>query len=244
VSRLELPLEEVHLWHLDPLRQDAAALDACRALACEEERRRELRLRLEWARRLHIATRALVRTRLSLYTGVAPAEWRFEAGRWGRPEIVSPRGFGWLRFNVSHTRGRVACALARDAEVGVDVESTQRSGNLLDVAHRYFAPREVEELFALPEAERLSRVFDYWTLKEAYIKARGMGLALPLSRFAFLLGEPGPIRIQLDPSLDDDAGLWQFEKLPWPPQHQLAVAVKRGVAADRRLVVRSLGALP
>lgn len=232
----------MHVWHLDPDRLDADALGRCRAVASAEELRQERRFRAELPRRLHVAARGLLRTRLALYTGVEPQVWRFAPGRWGRPEIEAPAGFSWLRFNLSHTRGRVACALARGVEVGVDVEDTGRGGRLLDVAHRYFAPAEVEELFRRPESERLPRFFDYWTLKEAYIKARGMGLALPLSRFAFLLGRPGPIRIRLDPDLGDDASAWQFQRLHWPPRHEAALAVRRGRGPDWRLVVRDAGA--
>lgn len=238
----ELRAGEVHVWHLDPDRLGAEALARCRAVASPEELRQERRFRIEGPRRLHLAARGLLRTRLALYTGVEPAAWRFAPGRWGRPEIEAPDGFSWLRFNLSHTRGRVACALARGVEVGVDVEDVERQGRLLDVAHRYFAPPEVEELFRLPEPERLARFFDYWTLKEAYIKARGMGLALPLSRFAFLLDRPGPIRMRLEPELGDDAEAWQFERLHWPPRHEAAVALRRGRGPAWRLVVRDAGA--
>jgi 4'-phosphopantetheinyl transferase len=239
-TREELPADEVHVWHLDPERLDAAALDRCLALASDEERRQAQRFRVESPRRLHLAARALARTCLARYTCVEPRGWRLEAGRWGRPEIAGPPGYGWLRFNLSHTRGRVVCALARDAWVGVDVEDTGRGGRLLDVAHRYFAPAEVEELFSLPEPARVPRFFDYWTLKEAYIKARGMGLALPLSQFAFRLGIPGPIRAEFDAALGDDPEAWQFERLRWPPHHEAALAVRRGRGAERRLVVRAV----
>jgi len=230
------------VWHVDPDRLDGDALDRCRSLASPEERRQQQRFHAEPPRLLHVVARGLLRTRLALYTGVEAREWSFAPGRWGRPEITAPEGFSWLRFNLSHTRGRVVCALARDAEVGVDVENTRRGGRLLDVAHRYFAPAEVEELFRLPESERLPRFFDYWTLKEAYIKARGMGLALPLSRFSFQLGGSGPIRIRLEPELADAAAAWQFERLHWPPSLEAALAVRRGGRSDLRLVVRDAGA--
>lgn len=239
-ARDDLHEEEVHLWHLDSDRLSAEDLERCRGLASDEELRQERRFRVEHARRLHLAARALVRTRLTLYTGVDPRAWRFAPGPWGRPELSGPEGYPWLRFNLSHTRGRVVCALARGAEVGVDVESTLRDGQLLEIAHRYFAPPEVEELFALEESARLPRFFDYWTLKESYIKARGMGLALPLSQFAFRIGPERPIRVALDPALGDDADAWQFERLSWPPHHEAALAVRRGSGPDRRLVVREV----
>ena len=91
-----------------------------------------------------------------------------------------------LRFNISHTDGLIACAVTIGREVGVDVEHINRHLTH-DVADRFFAPREVADLQSLPDEEQQRVFFDYWTLKEAYIKARGFGLALPLGDFAFTL---------------------------------------------------------
>ena len=105
-----------------------------------------------------------------------------------------------LRFNLSHTDGLIACAVTIGREVGVDVEHIQRRLTH-DVAGRFFAPREVDDLKALPEDEQQRVFFDYWTLKEAYIKARGFGLALPLGDFAFTLAPPAPPQIAFEPAL-------------------------------------------
>ena len=103
----------------------------------------------------------------------------------GRPEILDrPAGVPDLRFNLSHTDGLIACAVTIGREVGVDVEHVGRRLTH-DIAGRFFAPREVADLKSLPVAEQPRVFFDYWTLKEAYIKARGFGLALPLGDFAF-----------------------------------------------------------
>jgi len=124
----------------------------------------------------------------------------------------------------------------------VDVETVERRGRTIEIADRYFAPDEVRDLHALPDDRRRERFFEYWTLKESYIKARGMGLAIPLEQFSFEL-EPGrPIRIDIDSRLADDPRLWQFERMSWPPSHLVALAIRRGSAAD--FVVRTRACVP
>jgi 4'-phosphopantetheinyl transferase len=164
---------------------------------------------------------------LSRYAHVPPAQWTFIENVHGRPEILDrPRGVPDLRFNISHTEGLIACAVTIGREVGVDVEHIGRRLTH-DVAGRFFAPSEVTELTRLPDEEQQRVFFDYWTLKEAYIKARGFGLALPLADFAFTLAPPSPPRIAFEPGLDDDPATWQFAQ-DWPtPQHRLAIAVRR-----------------
>jgi 4'-phosphopantetheinyl transferase len=170
--------------------------------------------------------RTLARTLLSRYAPVAPRDWPLVIDAHGRPELAHrPPGAPDLRFNVSHTNGLVACAVTVGREVGVDVEHTTR--NLLhDIAERFFSPREVADLRARPEAEQAIAFFDYWTLKESYIKARGLGLALPLRQFSFLLHQPTPT-IAFAPELHDDPATWQFAQF-WPTaHHRMAVAVRR-----------------
>ena len=146
-----------------------------------------------------------------------------------------------LSFNLTNTEGLIACLIARDRELGVDVEDTQRRGETVSIADRFFSPSEVKDLHAVPEASKRDRFFDYWTLKEAYIKARGFGLALPLGDFAFRLDPPRAPTIAFEPALDDDPSTWQFLQ-EWPTQqHRLALAVRR---TGRDLSVRMREVVP
>lgn len=223
-----LPLNAVHvdLVHTDTA-EAAARYDAYRALLSGDEEQRMSRLIFERDRRRFVLTRALVRTMLSRYASVAPAAWTFIANVHGRPEILDrPRGVPDLRFNLSHTEGLIACAVTIGREVGIDVEHIGRRLTH-DVAGRFFAPREVYDLNARPADERSRVFFDYWTLKEAYIKARGLGLALPLADFAFTLSPSAPPAITFEPALNDDPATWQFFQ-DWPtPRHRLGLAVRR-----------------
>jgi 4'-phosphopantetheinyl transferase len=113
--------------------------------------------------------------------------------------------------------------------VGVDVERMDRRTETVRLAERYFAPSEVRALRALPAAEQPRRFFAYWTLKESYIKARGLGLALPLDQFAFHLDDEA-IRIAFDPRLVDNPARWRFALLDAPPCYTLTVGVDTGGA--------------
>ncbi len=238
---IALSRDEVHVhctW-LDGL-DDPALLASYAELMTPEERARNARYLFERSRREHLVGRALVRTTLSRYADVAPGAWRFREGERGRPEIEGPAGAPPLRFNLSHTTGLVAVAVAFDRDVGVDVEDAARQRTTAEIADRFFSPREVADLRALPAADQRDRFFTYWTLKEAYIKAVGLGLAIPLDHFTFLLEPPGPLAIAFAPERDDDPSAWQFER--WRPsaRHHLAMAVRRGAGPDLRVIVRDV----
>ncbi|MEZ5287417.1 MAG: 4'-phosphopantetheinyl transferase superfamily protein [Vicinamibacterales bacterium] len=223
-----------HVVHVLVLRQDApdvrAALPAYRALLADDERARAARFHFEADAERFVIGRAVTRLLLSRFLGGRPEAWRFTTNAHGRPELSGGPG-PTLGFNVSHTKGLVACAVTATPDVGVDVERVDRQLTH-DIADRFFAPREVADLRRLP-AERQARVFfDYWTLKEAYIKARGMGLALPLAHFAFALTADAPPTIAFDPEIPDVPDSWQFFQ-SWPTaDHRLALAVRRGHGPD------------
>lgn len=187
-------------------------------------------------RHAFVVTRALVRAVLSQHGPSAPDAWRFVTNAHGCPSVVDTQaGAPRLEFNVSHTGGLVALAVARGHRLGVDVEDARRVVRE-DIAGRFFAPAEVADLRRLPVADQPRVFFDYWTLKEAYIKARGMGLAIPLGDFAFVLRPPAPPTIRFVPGFADDPARWQFRQA-WPtPHHRLGLAVERtGADLDVRL---------
>ncbi|MDQ3265856.1 MAG: 4'-phosphopantetheinyl transferase superfamily protein [Myxococcota bacterium] len=229
-----LPPTQLHLYLVDPSTLlDPAVVRRSLAVLTPEEQVRHDRFRFPEHRHHYLVTRALVRTTLSRYVARGPADWRFTQNSHGRPELPEPE-LSWLRFNLSNTDGLVACVVARDREVGVDVEDTQRHGNQEGVAERFFAPAEVRALHALPEAAQHRRFFEYWTLKESYIKARGLGLSIPLGKFAFNLAGPVP-GLHCEDELGDRGEDWQFQQL-WPtPRHAAAVAIRRGSDAPLTL---------
>ena len=156
-----------------------------------------------------------------------PRDWPFIIDAHGRPELaMRPAHVPDLRFNLSHTNGLVACAVTVGRELGIDVEHIGRPLNF-DVPERFFSQQEVEDLRSLPKIDQRTVFFDYWTLKEAYIKARGLGLALPLRHFTFVRHPEHDPSISFAPELPDDPATWQFKQY-WPTdQHRMAIAVRR-----------------
>ena len=208
-------------WHT------TEAIEAARALLSTEERERCGRFRFDDHRHIYLVAHALARRCLSEGTDVAPEDWRFEAGEWGRPEVVGPEDAPARRFNLSHTKGLVAVVVHPTAECGVDVEHNNPRRSTLAIARRFFATREHQALQALPEADQPERFYALWTLKESYIKARGMGMALRLGGFCFDLDRPGPLQMSADADIDADPGRWQFQRFLPIEGHPMALALER-----------------
>lgn len=224
---LALPPDEVHIWITEPeLITETWLLEAYRGILSPQEREKQQRFLFERHRKQYLVSHALVRITLSRYSLVPPEAWTFSTNAYGRPEIQAPASPG-LRFNLSHTDGMVVVAVALAADVGVDVEDAQRAGETVSVADRFFAPSEVAALRALEVGRQRERFFEYWTLKESYIKARGMGLSLPLEQFGFELRPGQSPRISFDPRLEDDPEAWQFVQLRPSARHRVALALRR-----------------
>ncbi|MEE8138003.1 MAG: 4'-phosphopantetheinyl transferase superfamily protein [Thermoanaerobaculia bacterium] len=232
---------EAHVWLLDagrPLPPELIA--AYRGLLSVDEAERYGHLRQSRVRREFLLGRALVRTTLSRYAQVEPVEWVFRATAHGRPEISGPAGHDELRFNLSHTRGMVACLVARGIEVGVDLEEIGRARRPLALATARFAPAEAAALRSLAASDLDEHFCFLWTLKEAYLKARGVGIALGLKRFGFALSERRDLQVDFDPGLQDREGDWQFALFEPSGKHVLALAIRRGAGEDLRIRVREV----
>jgi len=234
---LSLAPGQVHVWLTTPETiTDPGLLATYAAWMNPEETARHARFMFERHRQQFLVARALVRTTLSRYAAVDAAAWRFVNNHWGRPDIDPEHGLGDLRFNLSHTDGLVAVAVAR-GELGVDVEDTWRRSHTDQIAEHFFAPAEVLALRSLPPERQHHRFFELWTLKEAYIKARGMGLAIALHSFAYALEGPR-IGITIDATHGDVADGWQFMLGAPTERHRLALATRfpGGEPAQVRIV--------
>ena len=218
--------DEVEVWFADPAEVDAGAV----ALLDADERARMGRFMFERDRQLFLAAHALVRRTLSRHADVDPAAWRFAAEEGGRPVLAGPAPVPPLCFNLSHCRGLVACAIARDRHVGVDVERVAELPR--DLIDSITSPAEAAALRSLPAEAQAERFFTLWTLKEAYVKARGQGLALPVEEACFYFGAPGERggatpRFGPGPALADDPAAWMFVRLKPTLEHCAALCIGR-----------------
>ena len=214
--RPPLPGDEVHVWRA---RLDAPPERVRRLLGvlAPDERGRAGRFHFRRDEDRFIVARGLLRGILGGYLNSAPERLHFEYGARGKPSLASEHNPEGLRFNVSHSGGVALYAVTRGREVGVDVERVSARVSCEEIAGHFFSPREVARLRALPPSLREAAFFECWTRKEAYIKARGEGLSLPLDGFDVSLapGEPAALLAnRLDPG---EVSRWSLRELrPWP----------------------------
>lgn len=237
---LTLTCDEIHLWLAS---YDTALDESLRRSYWElldpAERVQQARFHFARDRQRYLVTRALVRTTLSRYVPLHPRQWQFKPNAYGRPEIANAQtNIAGLSFNISHTHSLIVLGVTRGRALGVDVENITEREVSLDIAHHYFSPLEVAALSAVLPSGQQHRFFEYWTFKESYIKARGMGLSLPLDKFSFHYAHDLAVALAIDPELADDAARWQFWQFRPVPEYLLAVCAERLGSGSPALVVR------
>jgi 4'-phosphopantetheinyl transferase len=187
------------------------------------ERERADRYRFERDRNTYVAAHALLRGMLSRVVAHHPSNWRFATNAHGKPDLVRHAGVPPLRFNISHTRGLVAVALTIENDVGLDVEILDAGRVSMDLALRFFAAPEVDYLRRLPAERQQTEFYSLWTLKEAYIKAIGLGFSVPLDAFSFALE---PLAISFSQRRPDSSANWLFRRFQPSPLHTMALALR------------------
>ena len=215
---------ELYIGLLDGVDSSQVNVDCYTTLSLEEKSR-AAGFVLVHHQRQYVLAHGLLRFALSNFTShvVAPSDWSFIADRYGRPFVAAPTTERPVYFSLSHTEGCVACVVSDYEPVGVDVERVQEYGSLWEVARSAFSVEEVEILRGLPTHDLVDRFFDYWTLKEAYLKARGRGLSLPLDQFSLQISSE-ETAIRLMPGMIDDGLSWHFTMTSPSPNHRLAIA--------------------
>ncbi|TNC98604.1 MAG: 4'-phosphopantetheinyl transferase [Stygiobacter sp.] len=201
----------------------------------QAERDRAGRFKFASDRHTYVAAHALGRFLLSSWhPRMKPTEWRFGIGDHGKPEVEVAAAMPRYRLNLSHTGGLAAAALTIDHPIGIDVEwLDRRPPDCLALAERFFAASECELVRQTAPDRRMSVFLGLWTLKEAYVKAIGKGLAQPLDSFAFTLD---PVAVRFDG--DDDPGRWLFRRFAPTARHLMALAVGHEQAVPVEITAR------
>lgn len=229
---------QVDIWyvHTDGI-EDERLFDEYRARLPQEELERAGQFLLERSRLEYLVTRMLVRSVLSHYTGLDLAEWRFTRNTYGKPEVGSPADLP-LSFNLSHAAGLVVCAVTGGRDVGIDAESRSRRMEHLTLARRFFASSEADAIERAPPERQADLFLRFWTLKEAFIKARGMGMSIPLADVAFTLGDERPPAVSFAKNLGEKAEDWQFVEMLAGTGHHVALAARIPLAERAEIRVR------
>jgi 4'-phosphopantetheinyl transferase len=218
--------DEVHVWQV-ALDRTPSQIDRFRRTLATDELARADRFYFQKDRERFIVARGVLRSILGCYLDRTPSSLTFCYSPHGKPALVSEQSRDALRFNLSHSNGLALYAVVRGREVGVDLEFVRCDLQVEQIAERFFSPHEISRLRALPAALRRFAFFLCWTRKEAYIKARGEGLSLPLDQFdvSLIPGEPAAL-LRTRPD-SDEALRWSLHELtPTPHGYAAAVAVE------------------
>lgn len=224
-TRLELTWNTVHLWRASLAVSPLVFAQLAPTLAPDEQAR-AARFVYSEDRIRFIAGRGILRTILGRYLDCAPAHIRFDYGIYGKPALAEPAQRSGITFSVAHSGDLALYSIAVGRAVGVDVEAIRTIKDGRAVAAVAFSPLEQAALAALPEDRWLQGFFRCWTRKEAYVKARGLGLSLPLDRFDVSLMPNDPprlLRVQGEPV---EAARWVLHEVVPAPGYLGAVAVE------------------
>jgi len=221
----ELPADEVHLWHVATI----GAPLTLSPLLSPDERARAATMRFGDHRWQYSAVRAALRRVLAGYLHTDPRAIDFSYGRHGRP-VLHPRIAGTgIAFSVSHAGARGVIAVARTAALGVDIERVVDGRRALGVAGRFFAAREAAALRALSDGQLPYGFTAVWTRKEAYVKALGQGLTLPLADFEVTSSPNPPAVVRCAASDPHAPEAWTLTEIVCLPGHVCTVAVAHRV---------------
>jgi 4'-phosphopantetheinyl transferase len=222
---LSLSSAQVHVWRVG-LAPDASCVERLRCSLSADESQRAARFYFEPDRRRFIVARGALRDILGRYLGMAPSELSFCYSFYGKPALARVPGEEKLRFNVTHSHELALVAVTRDREVGVDLEYLRPDIACEEIAERFFSARERAGLRALPAEVKHQAFFNCWTRKEAYIKAHGEGLSLPLDQFDVSLAPGEPAALLATRHDHRDAQHWCLQALMPGPGYAAAVAVE------------------
>ncbi|APF18131.1 4'-phosphopantetheinyl transferase [Caldithrix abyssi DSM 13497] len=208
---------EIHVWLL-PVEHSERFMPFLSA----DERHRAQKFRVPSARAQFVVSRAALRLLIAAYCQLDPAKIQFKLNSHGKPYLENHPIF----FNVSHSYDWALIGLSPKFEIGIDIEKMRPDLNLPQLAGRFFSADEVEQLNSLPSHLYAEGFFNAWTRKEAYIKARGKGLAIPLSGFSVSLKPSEPAVLKSTEHDPQALQQWKLSEIPAPQGYKAALVVR------------------
>jgi len=222
---LALADHEVHVWRAQ-LDRSGDQVHGLTDLLTADELDRASRFVFEIDRQRFIVARGALRSILGRYIPVSPGHLRFSYNPYGKPFLAPKFSSYLLNFNLSHSGSMALYALARRLEIGVDVERLRSDFAYEDIAKRFFSANEVAVLRTIPAERKLEAFYNCWTRKEAYIKAHGKGLSLPLDSFDVSFAPGDPPRVLITREEPQESSRWTLLDLQPGPGYVGALAVK------------------
>ncbi|WP_111977975.1 4'-phosphopantetheinyl transferase family protein [Algibacillus agarilyticus] len=217
----------IEIWQASTEQFDFAHLKASEGHllnAAEQKKLSEFKFEADQLR--YLVTRLFIRKILSHYfSGISPEYWHFKTNAFGKPSIANQKMPFLLPFNLSHTRQQIVCAVSSGVDVGIDIEHVDALREYSDIAARFFSSPESDYIQSLDTEHQRHAFYQIWTLKEAFIKAEGKGLSLPLDQFSFRFDEQN-IAYSGKGELAELKEQYQFYHLKSKADHVLSLAVK------------------
>lgn len=239
MSLLTLSDDQIDIWLVQPSKvTDPELLGRLFSLITTAEQARVKRYIREKDQHSALITRSFIRCVLAHYADIAPSDWEFGVGFNGKPFVTNSSVV--LEFNLSHANDLIVCSVTKSFALGIDVEYIKRKSDTFKLAPRYFAANEIAALSQFDVDQQPSRFYDFWTLKESYIKACGDGLAIPLDHFGFVIGDRDNIRLTFAPERDDCPDQWQSWLFDASCDHRLALTAKVDAGQAINLTTRYL----
>ncbi len=225
-ANLLLGPHEAHVWRAW-LDLPAPRIQALEQTLTADERGRASRFRFQTDRTRFIVARATLRALLGRYLNREPDTLRFSYSEYGKPALAEEGESDPLLFNVSHSHQMALYAFTRSGDIGIDLEQISTdTRDYQDIARRFFSPAEVQELLSVPAKQRQEAFLNCWTRKEAYIKARGLGLSLILSQFDVSLTPGAPAALLATREKGQEQSAWSLYAIAPGPGYIGALAVK------------------
>jgi 4'-phosphopantetheinyl transferase len=221
---LTLSENDVQLWRLD-LQTLAVSEDRWQRLLSADEQVRAKRFLSVRARQEFVVTHGLLRTVLAAYLDADPKKLTFRHSPKRKLSLGPQYADSGVTFNLSHTGGLALLAFSRSRELGVDVERVRQDLDVDAIARRYFSLHEQKQLATVNSEERYETFFRCWTRKEAYIKANGEGLSLPLDQFDVSLAIGDTNALLTTRPYGSEAARWSLREVPAGPGYVAALCV-------------------
>ncbi|MEG3928629.1 4'-phosphopantetheinyl transferase superfamily protein [Microcoleus sp. T3_D1] len=225
-QNLTLDQGEIHVWRVS-LAQTESCLQSLQQTLSTDERTKAEGFHFPKGRSQFIVSRGALRAILSRYLNINPHILRFDYNPYGKPSLIAAQGGNTLRFNLSHSGNLALIAITKNRDIGVDIEGINPNFSCLGIAEKFFSPLEHSVLRSLPEHLQPRAFFTCWTRKEAYIKAVGKGLSIPLNQFDVSLapGEPAALlNVEDNP---EEASRWSLIEL-FPSSDMVAAVAVAG----------------
>jgi len=216
---------DIHIWCAS-LSASSEALSRYTSLLSQDELERAKRFYFEKDRNHFIVGRALLRTLLGSYLDMEPSQIEFVYGQYGKPALKAGIHEKTLEFNLSHSKDFAVYAFDLNHKIGIDLEHVHPMADMDDFARQFFSLRENVLINSLAGKQKEEAFFKIWTCKEAFLKANGSGITVPIDQVETTLESDGSVRLTSISEREEQAELWRLESFTPISGYQAALAVK------------------